>query len=174
MTSQPGRVPRSSDVTDAELPPFSTLLEQHAAALLGYLRTAVGPDDAEDCFQEAVLAALRAYGRLEHADNLRGWLFVIARRKALDSHRRRSLEPALSADPPDTAVTAGPEPPDQRLWAALARLPAGQRDAVALRVGADLGYAEVAATLGCSEPAARQRVKAGLDRLRTDGAWEST
>lgn len=158
-------------MTDAQLPPFSALLEAHGTALLRYLRTALGPDEAEDCFQDTVLAALRAYERLEHRENLRGWLFVIARRKVLDAHRRRARDPGFTANPPETPV-GPPEPPEDGVWRALARLAPGQRDAIALRVGADLGYADVARALGCSEPAARQRVKAGLERLRSADLWE--
>ncbi len=159
-------------MTDVPLPPFSALLEAHGGALLRYLRAAVGPDQADDCFQDTVLAALRAYDRLEHRANLRGWLFVIARRKVLDAHRARGRQPASTADPPDTPVSP-PEPQDDTVWKALARLAPGQRDALALRVGADLDYAEVARVLECSEAAARQRVKAGLDRLRQDRLLEA-
>ena len=45
-------------------------------------------------------------------------------------------------------------------------LPHKQKVAVALRHADDWGYDEIAAVLGCSEAAARQSVKAGLDRLR--------
>src|SRR5205814_9767830 len=48
------------------------------------------------------------------------------------------------------------------LDSALAQLPAGQRDAVELRVVRALSYAEVASSLGCSEVAARIRVMRAL------------
>ena len=51
------------------------------------------------------------------------------------------------------------------LDSALAQLPAGQRDAVELRVVRALSYAEVASSLGCSEVAARIRVMRALDSL---------
>ena len=47
------------------LPPFQTLLDEHAGDVMAVLRGAVGRDDAEDCFQETFLAALRAYPKLE-------------------------------------------------------------------------------------------------------------
>ena len=62
------------------LPPFQTLLDEHAADVMGVLRGAVGRADAEDCFQETFLAALRAYPKLGDAGNLRGWLLTIAQR----------------------------------------------------------------------------------------------
>ena len=56
--------------------------------------------------------------------------------------------------------------PDGDVWAAVRDLPPKQRVAVALRHGDDWDYGEIAEVLGCSEAAARQSVKAGLDRLR--------
>ena len=50
--------------------------------------------------------------------------------------------------------------------AALTRLPAAERDAIALRVVESLSYRDVASRLDCSEAAARVRVHRGLSRLR--------
>lgn len=146
------------------LPPFQRLLDAHGDALARYLAVAAGAD-ADDCYQEAVVAALAAYPDLRDASNLRGWLFTIARRKALDAHRRRARRPVPVAALPEGG-TAGPEPPDEALWGAVARLPDAQREAVVLRYVADLPHAEVAAALGCSPAAARRRVADGLARLR--------
>ena len=55
----------------ATLPPFQKLLDEHSRDVLGFLVASVGPHDAEDCFQETFIAALRGYPKLEHADNLR-------------------------------------------------------------------------------------------------------
>lgn len=52
------------------------------------------------------------------------------------------------------------------LVAALRALPTKQRAAVTLRFLADLSYAQIGAVLSCSEPAARQNVRAGLAALR--------
>lgn len=82
------------------LPPFQQLIDRHSVDVLGYLTAMVGPVEAEDCFQETFLAALRAYPGLRDAANLRGWLFTIAHRKALDSlrHERRMPRPAGQPD----------------------------------------------------------------------------
>jgi RNA polymerase sigma factor (sigma-70 family) len=150
----------------AGLPPFQRLLDDHGAAVWRYLRAVTGPDDADDCYQETMLAALRAYPSLRDSTNLRGWLLTIARRKVVDTARSRARLSVGLADAADIAGPAPSEPPDSGLLAALERLPRGQRDAVALRHGADLAYADVAALLGCSEAAARQRVRAALEALR--------
>lgn len=134
---------------------------------MGVLRGAVGRNDAEDCFQETFLAALRAYPKLDNSDNLRGWLLTIAHRKAIDHHRTNGRKPLPMAEPPEIAVE-DPELRDSRLWAVVAELPPKQRAAVALRYGSDLPHAEIAAALGCSPAAARRSLHEGIKRLRKE------
>lgn len=74
--------------------PFQELLDRHGEEVYRFLVGAVGPLEADDCFQETFLAALRAYGRLDDGSNLRGWLLTIARRKAIDEHRARARRAA--------------------------------------------------------------------------------
>jgi len=133
---------------------------------MGLLRGAVG-NDAEDCFQETFLAALRAYPRLKSSDNLRGWLLTIAHRKAIDHHRTNGRKPVPVADPPEIAIE-DPELGDSRIWTAVTKLPPKQRAAVALRYGSDLPHAEIAAALGCSPEAARRSLHEGIKRLRKE------
>ncbi|HET9197521.1 MAG TPA: sigma-70 family RNA polymerase sigma factor [Solirubrobacterales bacterium] len=150
------------------LPPFQTVLDEHSAAVMGILRGAVGRDGADDCFQETFVAALRAYPKLGHADNLRGWLLTIAHRKAIDHHRARGRQPIPVAEVPDLPAENGLPEPDQGLWDAVDGLPPKQRAAVALRYGSDLPHAEIAAALGCSPEAARRSLHEGLKRLRKE------
>ncbi len=152
------------------MPPFQTVLERHGPEVLGFLRATVGPVDAEDCYQETFLAALRAYPRAD-GRNLRAWLFTIARRKAIDEHRSRARRPSPAKD----EVVAGrvdgrsPAAPDaNQVWEAVGALPPAQRAAVALRFIGDLRYREIAAALGCTEQAARRRVADALAALRPD------
>jgi RNA polymerase sigma factor (sigma-70 family) len=148
------------------LPPFQTLLDEHAADVHRFLVASVGPHDGADCFQETIVAALRAYIGLDHADNLRGWLFTIAHRKVID-HARRTKRHALPvAEPPDVPSVDRDGPVDAELWAAVRGLPPKQRTAIVQRYLLDRPYAEVAAVIGCTEAAARQNVRAGLQRLR--------
>ena len=56
----------------------------------------------------------------------------------------------------------------------MRQLPPKQRTAVVQRYLLDRSYAEVAAVVGCSEDAARQNVRAGLQRLRHELATEVT
>jgi RNA polymerase sigma factor (sigma-70 family) len=148
------------------LPPFQSLLDEHAADVMGVLRGAVGRGDADDCFQETFLAALRAYPQLSDASNLRGWLLTIAHRKAIDHHRANGRRPLPVAEVAEIEVV-DPEPDDE-IWAAVGKLPPKQRAAVALRYASDLPHVEIAAALGCSPEAARRSLHEGIKRLRKE------
>lgn len=145
------------------LPPFQRLLDAHSGVMIGLITASVGRQDAEDCFQEAVLAALRAYPQVTDNSNLRSWLLTIAHRKAIDHHRAASRRPAPSPIP-DLAAPATETDPD--LWDAVAALPPAQSQAVRLRFLDDLRYRDIASSLGCSEEAARRRVHDGVANLR--------
>jgi RNA polymerase sigma factor (sigma-70 family) len=149
-----------------ELPPFQTLIAEHAGDVMAVLRGAVGRSDAEDCFQETFLAALRAYPKLKDGSNLRGWLITIAHRKAIDHHRASGRRAIPVAEVAEVAVT-DPEP-GEGIWAVVGALPPKQRAAVTLRYASDLPHAEIAAALGCSPEAARRSLHEGIKRLRKE------
>jgi RNA polymerase sigma factor (sigma-70 family) len=152
----------------ASLPPFQALLDRHAGEVLGVLRGAVGRVDADDCFQETFLAALRAYPKLEHADNLRGWLMTIAHRKAVDHHRARGRRPLPVEEVAEIADEGALPEPDAGVWERVEELPPKQRAAVTLRFAGDLPHAQIAAALGCSPEAARRNLHEGIKRLRKE------
>ena len=162
LTSRPVAAQRSIHV---KLPPFQLLLDSHSGELFRFLAASVGPVDAEDAFQETFLSALRAYPKLRDASNLRAWLFQIAHRKAIDVHRARARNPVPVETLPEQATSPRTES-EPALWRAVRRLPDKQRSAVFLRFAADLDYAQIGAALECSEPAARQNVRAGLATIR--------
>jgi RNA polymerase sigma factor (sigma-70 family) len=154
-------------------PPFQRFLDAERDIVWRFLVSAVGGAEAEDCFQETFIAALRAYPRLRPDSNLRAWVLTIAQRKALDAHRaraRRALPVAAMA-----LVERGGSSPsaqdealanDAPLWEAVGELPARQRSAVVLRYVADLPHRDIAVAIGCSEEAARRSLHEGLTKLR--------
>jgi RNA polymerase sigma factor (sigma-70 family) len=168
------RAPRASQPMKmtqvASRAPFQAFLVEHRAPVLAFLRAMVGPVDADDCFQETFMAALRSYDSLDGA-NPRAWVMTIARNKAIDHHRARARRPVPKADLPDVPAPAPPAG-DPELWAAVAELPDKQRAAVALRFAADLRYRDVAAAMETSEEAARRNVHEGLRKLRERAARE--
>ena len=152
------------------LPPFQRLLDQHGDDVHRFLVSAAGRQDADDCFQETIVAALRAYPRLRSADDLRAWLLTIAHRKAIDAHRARERRAVPVRGPePESIVESGPvSGGEPELWERVRALPAKQRTAVVLRFVLDLGHAEAARVMGCSQDAARRSLHEALTTLRKD------
>jgi RNA polymerase sigma factor (sigma-70 family) len=150
------------------LPPFQKLIDAHGRDVHRLLIALVGRDDADDCYQETWLAALRAYPRLRDASNLRCWVLTIAHRKAIDQLRARGRVPVLVGDLPEPPAATPPEPADEALWRQVRELPDKQRTAVALRYVADASYTEISAVMQTSEEAARRSVHEALKRLRLE------
>jgi RNA polymerase sigma factor (sigma-70 family) len=153
-----------------ELPPFQVFLDEHRDDVYRFLVASIGREEADDCFQETFLAALRAYPRVEENSNLRAWILTIAHRKAIDAHRSRKRRPVPVKEPPERAS----EPTvakDTSLWQAVRELPGKQRAAVIHRFVNDLAYVDIGRLIGSSEEAARRNVHEGLKTLR--GAWST-
>ncbi len=147
-------------------PPFQVFIDTHREDVYRFLVAAVGAHEADDCFQETFVAAMRAYPRLEPGSNLRAWVLTIANRKAIDLHRARARRP-LPLDPvPERAVDAAPPELRTELWDQVRELPPRQRAAVLYRFAGDLPFKDVGEAIGCSEAAARQNVHEALTKLR--------
>src|SRR6185436_5558711 len=112
--------------------PFQAFLDEHRATVYRFLLASVGPVEADDCFQETFLAALRAYPRLRHGSNLRSWVLTIATRKAIDAGRSRARRPLAVEDVAEVADRTGGDRDDPArevadagdpLWRAVRALP---------------------------------------------------
>lgn len=127
--------------------------------------------DAEDVTQEAFATAAETLARTaQTAPPTLSLLYTVARRRLIDEARRRrtgtvSLElvadSATREDRYDGLVV-------HALDAALARLPAGQRDVVIMRLLEGRSFAEIGAELGVTEQASRVRFLRGLELLRDE------
>ncbi len=153
------------------IPPFQAFLEEQRTAVYRFLVVAVGPADADDCFQETFLAALRAYPELRDAENLGHWVLKIATRKAIDARRARLRRPVPSAGieklaDRDAGVADLAWDPDHPLWTAVRALPTRQRIALVHRHVLDRPYAEIATLMGSSEATARANVHQGMKKVR--------
>jgi DNA-directed RNA polymerase specialized sigma24 family protein len=147
------------------LPPFQKVIDTHGRDVFRFLVATVGPQEAEDCWQETFLSALRAYPRLTHSQNLRSWVFTIAHRKSMDLHRKRARRGEVLGVP-DTRAMEPPGLPDDGLWGQVRALPPKQRAAVVHRYVNDLAYRDIAEVMDCTPEAARRSVHEGLKRLR--------
>jgi len=153
------------------LPPFQELLDGHKDEVYRLLVAMVGVPDADDCFQDTFISALRAYPQLRAGSNLRAWLHTIARRKALDTiRRRRPLSPIEEHEPWLAAPGNGEASAD--LWHAVGRLPEKQRLAIPYRYAIGLTSAETAVLAGGSDASVRQNTRDGLRKLRQVYAGE--
>jgi RNA polymerase sigma-70 factor (ECF subfamily) len=146
------------------LPPFYKVLEDHGDEVLAYVRK-LAPADHEDVFQEAVLRALRSYPRLSHGDHLRAWLYRVATTTVFDQTAKKRREIPVASVPDNHHVD---RMVDEEFDALVGRLPDGAKRALQLRFVNDLSYDQIAARLGCSSAAARQRVSSAVRRLREE------
>lgn len=153
--------------------PFEYIVEIHGPSVLRYLTGRLGPDRAEDCFQETMLAALRGYDEVREPKAVKGWLFTIATRKSIDVYRksgRQITADGSSAEVPEPRPMARPGESD--VWSVVAQLPGKQALAVELRYRAGLSHREVGQVMEISESAARRNVFEGLENLRSGaGSW---
>ena len=164
---------------------FAVFYRRHLPAVLAYLmRVGANRELAGDLAAEVFAAALLGAERYrpQHESAL-PWLCGIARRKLADTHRRGRVEerarrrlglPREQLDDADLERTVELASGDRSLSALVEQLPPRQREALLARVVEEHDYAEIAATQGASEAAARQNVRRALARLREQKGWEQT
>lgn len=141
----------------------------HAPAVLGYLR-GQGLEDPEDVLGDVFLHVARSLQRFRgDEDDLRRWVFTIARNRAIDDHRRRSRRPRGGGGMvPDRPVGHVDQGIDDDLLEALRQLTPDQREVVGLRFIADLSLDDVAQLTGRSVGAVKSmqlRALAQLSRI---------
>ncbi len=150
------------------------LVERYYDACWRYAYRMLGDRaDAEDAAQETFLRALAALATYEERSQFREWLFTILVnqcRNALVSRSRRERRFVSSDEfPVQEHGLRAAEPPamaDDELAQAVARLEPEQREALLLRFGEGMDYAQMSLATGASQSALKMRVKRGCDRLR--------
>jgi RNA polymerase sigma factor (sigma-70 family) len=143
----------------------------HARAVLAYLR-GQGADDPEDVLGEVFLHVARSLHRFRGNDEeLRRWLFTIARNRLIDDRRHRARRPQISGQgSPDQPMSVETSPIDPELIDALRTLTPDQREVVLLRFVADLSLDDIAAVTRRSAGAVKSmqhRALAQLARILT-------
>lgn len=122
--------------------------------------------EAQDAVQEAFVRALARPRAFDRLDNPEAWLRVVALNVARRRLRRRAhLDRLLHRPQPAPTVPDGLSPDHVALVAALRRLPAPQREAVALHHLADLPVTQVAELLGIPVGTVKTRLARGRTRL---------
>ncbi|MGH9136104.1 MAG: RNA polymerase sigma factor [Acidimicrobiales bacterium] len=155
-------------VADVERPTLEGSYRALAPAVLGYFRSH-GFDHAEDLVGEVFVSVARGLRRFRgDADDLRRWVFTIARRRKVDHLRRlRVRRGDVCGDPPDQPApnTSGELGLDVDLLAALHDLTPLQRDVVVLRFVADLPLEDVARIVRRTTGAVKSLQVRGLAQL---------
>ncbi|MEU9021782.1 sigma-70 family RNA polymerase sigma factor [Actinomadura sp. LD22] len=156
---------------------FAEVFRRYAPDIKRYVMRRLGADAAEDVVAETFLAAFRQRDRYDLTRaNARPWLYGIAtnlmgRHVRTEVQQLRVLE-RMGTDPVMASFT---ERSDERLSAAasrralagaLARLPAGHRDALLLVAWGDLSYTEAAQALNVRVGTVRSRINRARTKLR--------
>jgi RNA polymerase sigma-70 factor (ECF subfamily) len=140
---------------------FRALYDENYPLILGYARRRVGEVDAADVVSETFLVAWRRLEDAPSGDNMRLWLYGVARRVLANTERARRRRARL-AQRAQTALGQSADPGQiahHRLAAAtFARLRPDEQELLALVAWEGLGAAEIAAVLGCSANAVRIRL----------------
>jgi RNA polymerase sigma-70 factor (ECF subfamily) len=138
---------------------FGVLVERYQARVLAICAQITGDyDQAPDLTQEAFIRAYTSLARYQPGRSFFAWLYRIAVNGALNYRNRRPPAP-VRGEPGTRALLAAPDPqplPEMQaeqtamaaeVQAAIAQLPPDYAAVLALRYGADLDYAAIAATL---------------------------
>jgi RNA polymerase sigma-70 factor (ECF subfamily) len=146
---------------------FDRLWEANYEAILGYaLRRTDSSDDAADVVAETFLTAWRRACDAPGGEQVRLWLFGIARRVLANQQRGRRRHDRLAHRLHAAQPRAAPAAEDTGAVAeAFARLRPDDRDLLTLVAVEELSTAQVAAVYGCSHVTARVRLHRARGRF---------
>jgi RNA polymerase sigma factor (sigma-70 family) len=155
---------------------FEALYSEHADGLFSFLAYRTGDRTlAEDLLGDAFERALRARKRFNPRKGTpKAWIYAIALNALRDHARRAAAESRaldrLAGGAPEYADPVGGGPLEARdtVMRALATLSAEEREAVALRFGADLTVPEMAEVLGEPLTTMEGRTYRALRKLRAE------
>jgi RNA polymerase sigma-70 factor, ECF subfamily len=167
-----------SRARDRDVDALRLLFLLYADNVFGYVLSIVHDEhDAEDLTSEVFARLPRALGLYRpSATPFAAWLLRVARNAALDHLRAQRSVPRAEVH----AATEAAEPASERLAdlrAALATLPADQRQVMLMRLVAGMSPGEVAAELGRSVDAIhalQHRARRKLRRELTQQGWAPT
>ncbi|MGH2559335.1 MAG: RNA polymerase sigma factor [Thermomicrobiales bacterium] len=159
----------------APIATFDDLLTRYQAELYCFaLQLTRNRADADDLYQETLMKAFRAFGRLDGSANYRAWLYKIASNTFLSDRRKHGRLDSLDAQTSgifpvieiDHAASLDARALLKEVEAFVIAFPPKQRIALILRKYHELSYAEIAENLKCSEAAVRANVHQALRKLR--------
>ncbi|HWA66202.1 MAG TPA: SigE family RNA polymerase sigma factor [Mycobacteriales bacterium] len=124
--------------------------------------------EAEDLLQDTLASAYASWRRIERVDSPEAYVRRMLVNRHVSRWRRHRGRTEPRAAVPDTTT---PDHAEANATADAVRrmlrdLPPRQRAAVVLRYYADYTDAQIAETLGCSEPTVRSQISRALTHLR--------
>lgn len=194
MTANP--LPETEGATDADLvtrslegdrDAFAVIVARHQALICSLAYSATGSlGESQDLAQETFLTAWKHLRLLRERHKLRPWLSGIARRLIGKARRKGAREPIHAAEPLETANQTSPDtlqadepPPCERvmsreeeaiLWRSIERIPETYREPLVLYYRQNQSVERVAAALGLTEDAVKQRLSRGRKMLQEEVA----
>ncbi|MCR5817332.1 MAG: sigma-70 family RNA polymerase sigma factor [Ruminococcus sp.] len=127
--------------------------------------------DAEDALSEAFLRLAKCFDRVKNLpeNKLRAYFAIIVKNAALDILRKSSKEQQLPFDDEvQYDIRELPDADESLLSECIQRLSENDREILYMRYELELSHSEIAAALGISEEASRQRVRYAKSKLRTE------
>jgi RNA polymerase sigma-70 factor (ECF subfamily) len=162
---------------------FGELVRRYQRAVANLIFLTLGDrNEVEDLTQEVFIRAYRSLGRFDEKSNFYSWLYRIAVNLCIDEIRRRKIRKLLSLDlmsepllerekkakEKDSAASANlmKEERKQMVLQALEKLSPLYRSALVLREYENMGYEEIAETLGISVQAVKSRIFRARQEMR--------
>ena len=150
---------------------FDALFKRYAPMLMRIMsRQMRQREDANELVQQTFLQLHRARNDFQLSRKLRPWLMTIAYNLKREYFRRKMRRPEASLEfEPEEAPRSDPlakRDDAVRLRNALAKLPEGQREVIAMHWFKELSFPEVAKILGLSVSATKVRAHRGYKVLR--------
>lgn len=147
------------------------LVTRHWSAISRFFRSKVG-DDGADLISQTFLACVEGRDRIE-GDNVRAYLFAVARRRLADHFRTRARSLAVDlaisslADlAPGPATELDRHQRAELLKVALTHVPLDDQIAIELSYFEGLSTRELAAVLDIPETTVRSRLSRAREKLR--------
>ncbi|MGH8849667.1 MAG: RNA polymerase sigma factor [Casimicrobiaceae bacterium] len=163
---------------------FDALYARHKGGVYRYLlRQCRDAGIAEQLFQDVWMSLIRVRASYQPSAKLATWLYTLAHNRLIDHHRASGRVSLVSSDDERHADVvaalpaqrrAGPEEQAEtrelgaRLKAAVATLPAAQREAFLLQHEGGLSLQEIAALTGTGAETVKSRLRYAVAKLRLE------
>jgi RNA polymerase sigma-70 factor (sigma-E family) len=152
-----------SQSTRHEVVTFDDFVHARLTELLRFGRALTGDEHrGADLVQDALVRVLPRWDRIK-AEDPEGYVRRVMVNRNISVWRSRRRE-RLTDEPPESGSADAER--DDALWAALRRLPPGQRTVIALRYLADRTETQTAALMGCSVGTVKSQASDAMRALR--------